>query len=647
MGAVVLLKNEISSLACSELQAPNLEKVKTMKVVVRALSSIADSTVSAAFFLYESFRVISSAFVCEVFAKVALVMLAKASFLSLENPLFSAIQSATSATLTAMAVSAAVGCVLAVIGFSVRYLEYYLALLEIKKMRNSPFEQIDLEHLRALLHSFPWGLLTEKTLEEIREGLKEIEKKSLASREIEDLVPELLEREEAAFFCISSFADTIYKMQALGQKIGLSYIPPFQRVCKEAIRLVPSHFRKEASLRSRTYTHGELQRIYPEVNRDTLINMYRKMHRRVSHLGQDEQIMIDAYVKENLMGEDVPQVFQKASLNCGQAHIVHYNFLLLNLNQDANFFNLSLVNILEGGLDSMAKQESIQLYTILYALNSFPETILEGELFSQKEEALLRFSASMRNCKRGRIEAIEVFYNYLLVNYPVLSQKTARVSQDDKVKDFVYTTCFVELANQFNGATPFVKERTGVLWSVSELSHQSNFLKNLIGNQVGLKKVIEKDPYAFTLYSKIYGKSPIFTLFNLRLFILNNLESFYKCFTPQTVVDAVKREFNRRELKEKYALVEPINLLLDRYLSSKGLKTKYGVPYIELEGVVEVEKMSVSIEQVSALGELAQTGQVIWELETVYDLGPEYGKCLLTEYGAFLLVEALGYIQRA
>src|SRR5690606_32736763 len=115
----------------------------------------------------------------------------------------------------------------------------------------------------------------------------------------------------------------------------------------------------------------------------------------------------------------------------------------------------------------------------------------------------------------------------LFTNRVFFLKEAKRVIQRDLVKEFVFGSILVELTNQFNGATAFVKERTGALKNVSELSHQSNFLKNLIGKQVGLKRTIEKDPYAYVLYSKVYGRNTFFTLYNLRLFILKNLESFY------------------------------------------------------------------------------------------------------------------------
>src|SRR5690606_38935039 len=121
------------------------------------------------------------------------------------------------------------------------------------------------------------------------------------------------------------------------------YVPNSQKICGEQVRVDPFFFRKEISLRSKSYTYKDLGELYPNINRNTLKDMYKNMHRRIVGLCLVEQEKIDNYIRQNLLEEDIPKKIQKASVSSEQGHLVHYNFLLLNLERDANFSDSSLV----------------------------------------------------------------------------------------------------------------------------------------------------------------------------------------------------------------------------------------------------------------------------------------------------------------
>jgi hypothetical protein len=159
----------------------------------------------------------------------------------------------------------------------------------------------------------------------------------------------------------------------------------------------------------------------------------------------------------------------------------------------------------------------------------------EGSPLSEKEEALITFAESVKNCTGGKFEGVANFYAQGLepkdkfkIEIPNEPDKAVAEAKAILVEEF--QNC---ISSQFSGTNPLMMELTGVT-KIQQASHQSIYLKNLIAHIVGLQHNLTFDMHSGVLYDKLINLSRE-----------EVLEIFFKHFTPETLVNHVHAWMNR------------------------------------------------------------------------------------------------------
>ena len=166
---------------------------------------------------------------------------------------------------------------------------------------------------------------------------------------------------------------------------------------------------------------------------------------------------------------------------------------------------------------------------ILAQSNNPPEA---GRL-SEQEYVLLAFSSSVQNCSKGKLEGLIGFYN--LLDKP--SQYAIGPAEAEPIKqlavDIEYQIRRL-MGEDFSGHNHMMREMTSTAADrdVSQLAHQSIYLKNMLGVHLGLRDAVEFDVYSECISSTLSEKN------------LNKLaEIFFRHFTVDRVIEKVKQYY--------------------------------------------------------------------------------------------------------
>jgi len=293
-----------------------------------------------------------------------------------------------------------------------------------------------------------------------------------------------------------------------------------------------------------------------------------------------------------------------------------------------------------GGDEQRVAPEYLQLHSIfryIFSLSDQVESTTQGgffsflqpflpsnqqrnQLLSPREEVLLALASSVQGCVSGKKTSIAAFYNRLPFEFKrqEVVQSSER-AEDIRVEEFVYQTLMREVASQFDSSSSFVRDRLGIQdrlginYYPPQLAHETIFLKNFIGARVGLPDGIQQDPHEGVVSHALYGGNRATAFANPEPLVRATLDSFYHSFTPNLAIRAIKRE-----LADRGALLAPINNLIE------------GEEYL---GRVEVDENGHFVN--------LSTNQIVWEVDSSDVLNPT---AKITDYGAFLLLKALGYL---
>lgn len=172
---------------------------------------------------------------------------------------------------------------------------------------------------------------------------------------------------------------------------------------------------------------------------------------------------------------------------------------------------------------------------ILAQSNNPPEA---GGL-SEQEYVLLAFSSSVQNCSKGKLEGLIGFYNRLdkPSQYAIGPAEANTIEQltshmPDQIRRL--------MEEDFSGHNHMMREMTSTAADrdVSQLAHQSIYLKNMLGVHLGLRDAVEFDIYSQCISRILSQKN------------LNKLaEIFFRHFTVDRVIEKVK-EYYAAQVKE-------------------------------------------------------------------------------------------------
>lgn len=163
-------------------------------------------------------------------------------------------------------------------------------------------------------------------------------------------------------------------------------------------------------------------------------------------------------------------------------------------------------------------------------LESLTNNLYE-DCLSEREEKFLFMLSGIQHCKAGKDGGIEYAYDRLPYDrkYKSLSISKGHNFLEDVIRSVVRA--------MFSGTNHFFKELTERLpdEDINQPIHQALYVKNLIGDEVGLDHALNFDNHSQTLN--------VFLVSKLKSSILN---TFYKCFVPHVFIQKVMQEINHQ-----------------------------------------------------------------------------------------------------
>jgi len=175
----------------------------------------------------------------------------------------------------------------------------------------------------------------------------------------------------------------------------------------------------------------------------------------------------------------------------------------------------------------------------------------ESDVLSQAEEVFLKLSASIRNCVAGKSEGVVSTYHILDREYRYRNESTGFLSKADRhIKQFISDVVQMSIEDLLAKDSGFLREITAEKNEIKQISHQSLHLKNILSSPLGLAHKITFDQHAECIYASL-----------LQYDAQELLHVFYQHFTPQLLIENVKRSYDDLFKTSKKEALEIFNLV--------------------------------------------------------------------------------------
>lgn len=190
----------------------------------------------------------------------------------------------------------------------------------------------------------------------------------------------------------------------------------------------------------------------------------------------------------------------------------------------------SLLNTPRHNPKAPSPLDAAHFLAIANYIQSLSDEIQDGFL-SPKEEVLLKMSASIQNCKAGKEFGIHNAYDTLPNEY---RYEKKHFGGAERVFAYLDDVVQMQLNAALSGTGHMMHEFIGTDQPIAQLSHQTLYLKNLIGSIIGLRHSLKFDPHTEMVYDDLLKKSPA-----------EVCQIFYKHFTPSVLVKSLQKRINR------------------------------------------------------------------------------------------------------
>lgn len=188
--------------------------------------------------------------------------------------------------------------------------------------------------------------------------------------------------------------------------------------------------------------------------------------------------------------------------------------------------------------DAEIEEEQFQLYCIIAYLRKQEATIKEGELLSEQEKMLLRYSRYIYYCVSGKKTAIRQVYN--LLPFEVKRRSVTRTEKN--IELFAHEFLIKKIEGVF-GNRNCIKTLSGD-FDRNQVVHFTGYLRKRFGKLLGLKVDASLDLWTYDLTKKI-----------LKLTEKKFLKKFYQFFDTQSVrksfIEALRDKLSRIIQKPK------------------------------------------------------------------------------------------------
>ena len=250
----------------------------------------------------------------------------------------------------------------------------------------------------------------------------------------------------------------------------------------------------------------------PGIGEDTLNRHFNALHARLSAMDAPGAVAAAKYIQD--------------------ANGISFAALRSNFTEDDMI--RSLVGV-QGAAGDPVPLSAARFFAIMKFISDQSDQIAPGEILSPREDVLLKISASIQNCAAGKADGINKAYTCLLpraYRYEEQAQAEGTINSGSYLREAVQG----ELQAMLTVDNAMMRELTEAPGpgEIPQLSHQSLYLKNLIGRAIGIVHPLTFDDHSFTLFDPLVARS-----------VDDTLSIFYKHFTPEVLIDALQRHVNQ------------------------------------------------------------------------------------------------------
>ena len=241
----------------------------------------------------------------------------------------------------------------------------------------------------------------------------------------------------------------------------------------------------------------------------------------------------------------------------------------------------------------------------LKCIVSYIESLLtrrtRKQIFSEQEITLIKMLGSIQYCTTGKDEGIMAFYTNVVpmqfkLDLDLENEKNNVPVCQTKGRHLLYTMILDEVENMFSGQNNFFKFLMDLdpyfqQEEIDNAAHQSKYVRNLIGHEVGLPNTLYFDRYSHVVSEFVVEQTK-----------QEVLELFYIHFLPHRLVNDVQIKINQALAGPKNPYYLQLNSLLkaDDMSSSWAFNTKKGKITITQKATIQLLEVIGAIKVVSS-----------------------------------------------
>lgn len=288
----------------------------------------------------------------------------------------------------------------------------------------------------------------------------------------------------------------------------------YQTIEGKTVGIATKHFQERAKQTHRLRYKDLPEPVHPE-------DLFQEFETRLSHLTAEERQNVEKQIRE----------------------MTGSTFRALRVNFSGNSLNTLLVR---GDPEDAAPMPQACFAQILHYITNLDNTDILQSGMTRREETLIQLSNSVQNCLSGKKEGIIHWYNIGLpeeYHFPLLETVCDPALQ--KAQEFIFQflqNVLRELLSSEPFIQEFIKEKDPSLLSwlfgkqepISELAHQSIYLKNALSHIIGYVHDIQFDPSTGMIHDALFIKE-----------VRELLEIFYRHFTPELLINNLKEKVDR------------------------------------------------------------------------------------------------------
>jgi len=256
------------------------------------------------------------------------------------------------------------------------------------------------------------------------------------------------------------------------------------------------------------------------ISSSTILELVENMKLRVASLSEYDQMVVFSYINGFHEFDGIERTLRSS-----------FDALCQNIQSE---FLLSLIDMEPE--DGIVNTISAYFKSIIASIQSKPSTIPRGSPLTQREEALLKASCSIRNCKAGKTESIVDYYNLLPNEFKYTIVNNESDLSKMRMRSFINDVIQKKMLSMFMRDAPFLRELTRSQGPVPQLAHVSIYAKNMLAPHIGMFHEIEFDLHTQVLGGGLLSRTP-----------RSAMEVFFRHFRLDDLISDLQKEFEQKK----------------------------------------------------------------------------------------------------